>query len=400
MTECAIPSMDYRTLIKRLVEQAGQDRLPYFGTIEITPYCNLKCVHCYIANGNLKSNILTRAELCRILDEIAAEGCLELILTGGEPLFRNDFLDIYTHAKQKGMFITVFTNGTLLTPEVARYFREWPPQSVEITIYGATPAVHESVTGVPGSFARSLKGIKLLLKEGVTLKLKTVIMTLNKHELPAMKQLAEDLGVPFRFDPILNPGLDGSRQPCELRITPREVVELDVADPKRCEGWMEAYRLLPKLSPPRDTVYTCGAGTSQFHIDAYGGLQPCIIARQHSYDLRKGSFREGWRDYLPGVVLQKPDQPSRCRSCQYRATCVVCPGWAHLEYGTSIEQPIEYLCEIERRRAAVFATPPGPTVDSPAASINNALSRPRVRDIPPENRAESDFSALERRWSP
>src|SRR5210317_926730 len=100
-------------------------RIPLGGSIEVTQRCNNNCVHCYnnLAAGDqdARGKELTFDEHCRIIDEIAGFGCLWLLFTGGEIFLRKDFLDIYTYAKQKGLIISLFTNGTLVTPEIADY---------------------------------------------------------------------------------------------------------------------------------------------------------------------------------------------------------------------------------------------------------------------------------------
>jgi radical SAM protein with 4Fe4S-binding SPASM domain len=357
VAECFIPSEGFETLYNRLNEEAQKERrrLAYLGSIEVTPYCNLKCRHCYVTQSKLEGEVFSGKELCRVIDEIAEEGCLWLLLTGGEPLMRPDFSEIYSRAKKQGIFTTVFTNGTLVTREIARLFHDLPPQAVEISLYGATRATYESITGVSGSFERCLRGIELLLEEGVKLKLKTMLMTLNKHEYWEMKKLAKSYGVDFRLDPFINPGLDGSRQPCNFRLTPEEIIEMDLADPERRQAWEDAFNNPRTLPPPDDTIFTCGAGNTRFHIDGFGRLQMCIIAREPSYDLRQGSFREGWRAFLAEIRSRKLSQPSPCRSCQYRDACMVCPGWAQLEYGNPEERPIEYLCDVARLRVNQFA---------------------------------------------
>src|ERR1035437_1714272 len=94
---------------------------------------------------------LTYEEHCRILDEVAEAGCLWLLFTGGEIFARKDFLEIYTYAKKQGFLITLFTNGNLITPQIADYLVEWRPFSIEITLYGATRETYEALTGVRGS---------------------------------------------------------------------------------------------------------------------------------------------------------------------------------------------------------------------------------------------------------
>jgi MoaA/NifB/PqqE/SkfB family radical SAM enzyme len=382
MTECSIPGIGLEVFVHRLKEKT-LGRWPIFsGAIEITPFCNMKCVHCYVTHCQWEKNLLSYTELCRIIDELTNEGCFSLLFTGGEPFLRDDFIDVYTYAKKKGIFTSIFTNGTLITPEIARYLRDWPPLIVEISIYGATEATHESVTGVAGSFKRCLEGIEMLVEQGVKLNLKTMLMTLNSHELKEMKKLAESFSVPFRFDSVLNPGLDGSRHPCDLRLTPEEVVRLDIDDPKRSEAWIKIFQNLPNLPPLGDTLYLCGAGTRQYHIDAFGRLQACTIARQPDYDLRQGSFHEG-REFLLSVAKRKLSDYSPCRTtCPYRFHCFVCAGWNQLEYGILAEQPIEYLCQIARLRAEAFDIDRN-VIGSAVATNNIDLSRSLGRDKEP-----------------
>ena len=106
-------------------------RVPITATVEATRRCNNSCVHCYnnlpLSDPFARQNELRTAEHIRILDEIAAAGCLWILFTGGEIFARKDFLDIYTHAKHQGFLITLFTNGTLITPDIADYLVELPP---------------------------------------------------------------------------------------------------------------------------------------------------------------------------------------------------------------------------------------------------------------------------------
>ena len=173
----------------------------------------------------------------------------------------------------------------------------------------------------------------------------------------------------------LNPGLDGSRHPYEFRLSPEEVVELEVEDPQYYQAWFEACQAFAKLPSPKDELFTCAAGVARFHIDAFGRLQMCTIAREPSYDLRRGSFHEGWYQFLPTVVAQKQTRPSPCRSCPYRAVCVICPGWTQLEYGTLDEKPVDYLCQVARLRAEAFGLVERATMGG-GMTNKSALSRP------------------------
>ena len=357
--ECPhIPNISYAQFGERLNKQVLAERIPINGSYELTFRCNLHCAHCYcnlpLNDREAIEKELTTEEVFNIFDQIAEAGCLWLLITGGEPLLRRDFLEIYTYAKKKGFLITLFTNGTLITPEIADYLAEWRPFSVEITLYGATKETYESVTGIPGSFKRCKGGIDLLLELKIPLGLKTMMMTLNHDELFQMREYAEELGVKFRFDPVLNPRLDGSKNPCSFRLSPEEVVELDLGDAIRVKEWRE---FCEKFAGPfqSDNLFTCGAGVSTFHIDPYGQLSACEMARFQQYDLRCGSFKEGWYQSVPEFLTLKPMGDYKCGQCDLISLCDQCPGWAWLENG-SPEAPVEYLCRIAHLRAEEFKT--------------------------------------------
>src|SRR5258705_12720443 len=169
------PYADFSAAVHRGVLR---ERAPVNGAIEVTRRCPLECAHCYnnlpMGDEGARSRELTLAEHVRILDELAEAGCLWLLYTGGEVFARPDFLDIYSAARERGFLITVFTNGTLITPRIADFLAERPPFSIEITLYGRSRATYEALTGVPGSHQRCLRGIDLLSNRGRPLHRETV----------------------------------------------------------------------------------------------------------------------------------------------------------------------------------------------------------------------------------
>jgi len=132
----------YEAWSLRLHKNGVARRTPLNGTIEVTRRCNLSCAHCYtnlpVGARKAKERELSTKEHSRLIDEMAESGCLWLLFTGGEIFVREDFLDIYSHAKERGLIVTLFTNGTLITPEIADYLAEWRPFSIEVTLYGRT----------------------------------------------------------------------------------------------------------------------------------------------------------------------------------------------------------------------------------------------------------------------
>ena len=127
-------------------------RSPVEVSIEVTRRCPLECQHCYnnlpMADAAAKRDELSLDEYKRLLDEMVEAGCLWLLFTGGEIFARADFLDIYAYAKTKGFLVTLFTNGTMITPRIADFLAEWRPFAIEITLYGATRETYEALTDV------------------------------------------------------------------------------------------------------------------------------------------------------------------------------------------------------------------------------------------------------------
>jgi radical SAM protein with 4Fe4S-binding SPASM domain len=297
---------------------------------------------------------LTYEEHRRIIDEITEAGCLWLLFTGGEIFARKDFLDIYAYAKGKGLLITLFTNGVLLTEKIADFLREWRPFSIEITLYGRTQETYEQITGMPGSYEKCMRGIHLLMERNLPLRLKTMVITTNKQEIWAMKTFAEkELGVEFRFDGMINPRIDCSQNPLKVRLSPQEVVELDLLDSKRMKEWSKfCEKFIGPINSPElaGKLYQCGGGIDSFAIDPYGMMRICILSCGDGYDLRKGSFRDGWKTYLLELHKKKTTKQTKCVLCDIKAMCGMCPANAELE-NKDPEEPVDFLCQVAHLRA-------------------------------------------------
>ena len=340
--------------------QAGL-RVPLQVSIEVTRRCPLECLHCYnnlpMGDMEAKRRELSKEEHFRMLDELVEMGCFWILYTGGEIFARKDFLEIYTYAKKKGFLITLFTNGTIINEQIADYLVEWPPFAIEITLYGRTRETYEALTAIPGSYDRCLRGIKLLKEKGLPLKLKTVATSINKHEVVAMRQFAEDeLGVEFKMDGQVNPRIDCSQSPLAVRLTPEEVVALDMNAPK---GESE-YRRLAKRdmeNPPNlaqiDTIYHCGGGMGGFAINAYGEMGICVISQQETFSVREIGLRRVWEDSLLKLRSRKRTRATKCIQCRIQSLCGMCPANGEMENGDR-ESPVEFLCHVAHLRAAAI----------------------------------------------
>ena len=334
-------------------------RAPLEVSIEVTRRCPLECLHCYnnlpMSDHAARVQELTFDEHCRLLDELVEAGCLWLLYTGGEIFARKDFLEIYTEAKKRGFLITLFTNGTLINERIADHLAKFPPFSIEITLYGATRETYESLTQIPGSYDRCMRGVRLLLERKLPLKLKTVPTTLNRHEVFEMKRLAEEeLGVEFKFDSLINPRIDCSQSPLAVRLSPKQVVELDYADPRRKEDYrrMAEEDLARPVSAGEEPSerYSCGGGVGGCAVDPYGRMSICVISHQQGYNIREGSFLEGWEGPMREIRTQLRTRPSICDRCQIQSLCSMCPANGELENGDP-ESPVSFLCQVAHLRA-------------------------------------------------
>jgi radical SAM protein with 4Fe4S-binding SPASM domain len=354
----ACRDLAYSEFGRRIARAAAGRRLPLSGSIELTFKCNLRCVHCYIPDFSGRDEMGT-AEIVRIMDEIADAGCLWLLLTGGEVLTRRDFAVLYRHAKRRGFLVAVFSNGTLFDERVADLFAEWPPFSLEFTLYGLSDATYLRTTGFPGRFTLVRRAIELAIERQIPLALKAVAMEPLLEEIPRMQAYAAGLGLPFRYDPTIHGRLDGGDQPIRARAAAERAVRFDLDDPRRRAEWREFHRGFVERPAPRDgLLLSCGAGINSFHVDPRGRLLSCEALPVNAYDLRHGNFLAGWNGPLADLRRRPADPANVCARCDLRAMCDRCPATATLETG-SPDGWIPWYCEVTHRRAAILEAEAG-----------------------------------------
>jgi radical SAM protein with 4Fe4S-binding SPASM domain len=335
--------------------------------LEITARCNLNCRHCYInlpsGNQEARARELTPTEINNIADQAVALGALWVLISGGEPLLRKDFPEIYRNLKRKGLLISVFTNATLLREEHVELFRKYPPRDIEITVYGATAETYERVTGRPGSFAAFTHGLNRLLESGVKVRLKAMAIRSNFHELPQIASFCrahtKDY---FRFDPQLHLRFDRNEERNVLiqseRLMPEEIVVLERADEERLSSLRKSCDSLISEDSSHigcDHLFHCGAGSSSFNVSYDGKFRLCssLWAPETVYDLRKNTLRKAWEQLVPKVRdmrSQRREFLERCRRCPIVNLCLWCPAHSWLETG-EMDTPIEYFCQVAHFRA-------------------------------------------------
>ena len=228
--------------------KAIEKLIPFAVTFETTYACNERCVHCYM-DRNQPS--LSFSEVKHILDEIAAAGCLFVSFTGGEFLTRSDALKIVEYASKLHFVIDILSNGTLITKSKADMLSRFPVRRVQISLYGATPETHDSITNLSGSFRKTLDGIDFLAKTGIKVEVAFPLMGINFHERHLVKDLVRSLGCLISPSHIITARNDGWIGPLFILYNVSLILSLKLisfleANTIGCNIWTES---LVKGSP-------------------------------------------------------------------------------------------------------------------------------------------------------
>jgi radical SAM protein with 4Fe4S-binding SPASM domain len=335
--------------------------------LEITARCNNNCRHCYInlptEDKEAKGKELSLEEIKEIANEAVSLGAVWCLITGGEPLLRKDFPDIYLSLKKKGLLISVFTNATLVTKKHIKLFKEYPPRDIEVSVYGVSKETYERVTRTPGSFAAFCQGLDLLLGSGLNVRLKAMALRSNLHEQPMIAHFCRERTKDyFRFDPFLHLRYDGDpARNVEIkaeRLSPKEIVALEQSDPARFQALAKGC---DKLIDPQFShtsckhLFHCGAGSESFSL-SYDGLFRLCPSLWHPdcvYDLRRGPLTDAWQGLIPQVRAMQSERREfleTCRKCPLINLCMWCPAHASLETG-KLDAPVTYFCQVAHARA-------------------------------------------------
>ena len=353
-----------------LWEKTKEKRIPFSFELDITARCNNDCRHCYInlpaGDRKAKGRELSLVEIKEIVDEAVSLGALWCLITGGEPLLREDFSAVYLHMKQKGLLVSIFTNATLASQEHVRLFQKYPPRDIEVTVYGVTRETYEQVTRKDGSYAAFMRGLALLLEGGIKVRLKAMALRSNLHEIPKIARFCrEKTRDYFRLDPFLHLRYDGdplrNEEIRSERFSPEEIVALERSDPKRLEALRSGcgrFITTESLLSGCNHLFHCGAGNDNFNI-SYDGLFRLCASLWHPdcvYDLKRGSLKQAWQTFVPLVREMRSDRGQfleKCRGCPIVNLCMWCPAYAHLETG-AMDTSVDYFCHVAHARVELL----------------------------------------------
>ena len=290
-------------------------------------------------------------------------GAMWCLISGGEPLLRKDFADIFVGLKRLGLLVSVFTNGILINEEHMELFRKYPPRDIEMTVYGVTDKSYEAVTRKKGSFKKFKRNLELLKENGVRIRLKSMALRSNMHEQDAIADFCRSYTKDFyRFDPQIHLRFDGNPvRNAEIRaerLTPEEVVALEEGDTERIDSLRKnckKYISDESADYAHEYLLNCGAGNGSFNVGYDGQFRLCssLCAPGTTYDLRRGSLKEAWNVFVPEVRMIRAYSRGaldKCNKCRLVNLCMWCPAHAHLETG-DLAGETSYYCEVAKKRA-------------------------------------------------
>ena len=336
------------------------NRYPVSGTFELTLRCNLHCQMCMLRHADCENDCLQGQELTAdqwidMAKQVAQAGTLNLLLTGGEPMLRKDFTQIYEGMYAQGFVLSVYTNATLVTDRVMETFCKLPPHRIGVTLYGTSNADYEAVCGCPNGFDRVMEGLgKLLtLPSIVEVRFTPTRDTLGKlNELD--KMIFERFGVHVTMSSrIFQAVRGGCMLPENCRPAPEQMVDvtwgqiearLQEGIPAQLRGKVQ-LRIFDRCDfvEAQHTLLGCNAGIDSYTITYDGKLLGCQLLDTFRTDALTEGFLPAWQRYPEAVKLP----PHPCKNCEYLQSCTLCPAVAMAETGSLSGVP-EYICEITK----------------------------------------------------
>ncbi|MFH1228781.1 MAG: radical SAM protein [Planctomycetota bacterium] len=312
------------SILEHIIEKAENALIPLSVHLEITRRCNLDCKHCCQVKSDTRPE-MAAARILRLIDELRNAGCLYLLISGGEPLMRRDFLAICRKAHKSNLAIYVATNGTLIDEHIAKQLSTLNIMDISLSVYGAQAKTHDGVTRKKGSFEQTMKSVKLLKRYGLAARFKFIMMKDNMAEYESMVKMANQLSVPYDLDPIITPCDNGQKNPIKYRLDDGQLGKIYQSESAN-------------LWPPGNGAGNyagCSLGKSHCAISAYGDVYPCIQLPLAAGNINEQSFGKIWRysRQLKEIREYSIEKVADCKKCAKKIYCRRCPGLAFVENG-------------------------------------------------------------------
>jgi len=320
----------YASIYRKTIE----DSVLFLCHWELTYGCNLKCRHCYICRDASRQEF-TLEKAKAVMDELKELGCLYLVLSGGELFTRADFFEIARYARKKDFALRLMSNATLIKEEDYEKIASLYPLTFETSLYAADAQIHDTVTGVNGSFEKTLRAAQALKKLNVRVVFKFLIMKDTLDGYPKAKALAENLGIELLFDFSVAQRDDGSTGPLQYRIEQAGLKRFFVENDIR----------LKRTEDP--TPFICSAGLNNVLITPYLDVYPCVGLKIALGNLYRQPLKEIWEtsEMLATLRKTKDEDLRECQRCRLKYYCYRCPGLAYHE-NKDLWGPSRYDCSI------------------------------------------------------
>jgi len=297
---------------------------------DVTSRCNLRCVHCYATAGTEPAaDDLGTAEAKRFISELADIGVFQLVLLGGEPFLRGDILTLIQYARACQLDVGLSTNGTLITPEVARQLADLGLNGVQVSIDSSRAEVHDQFRGVPGSWRKATYAARLLAGMGCKVIVATVITRLNIDDLPEMARLSAELGASefrtVRFIPVGRGGAAANLMisPEQARDGARVLSDLQASYDGKLK--VRPDESFPFLVSPGAWRMFCTAGVTTCAVRSNGDVTPCSYFDGPDFvagNIRGHRFESIWRNSpILYAFREAPLLEGRCRECAFIESC-------------------------------------------------------------------------------
>lgn len=333
-----------------------KNRQPLVATFELSPICNLQCIHCYLGKHRVESQGLSFKQITEILDQLAEAGVLHLALTGGECTIRKDICQIYEYAKKKGFLVTLFTNGVNIPDQLLELFSKYPPFYVDISLYGASNDTYEVITG-HRVFDKVIDTFEKLKKQNIAFGIKTPIIKQNEADFKAMNDIAEKYGVAYRTGYVILPTIDAEAYPTEYMISASKMIVLETSDKVLTEIGFKDADVINRWGERFDKgefvpLFICNPGVNDVIVDFRGNILPCAGFRHIGKNIFESSFKEIWKSfaYLKKIPATENNQ---CMRCQSRYFCRVCPAEQQLQTG-DYESVSKEICQFANAKKMFY----------------------------------------------
>lgn len=294
--------------------------------LELTYRCNEKCIHCYIDDQEFGRE-LTLEDYKGLIDQLVKMGCINILLTGGEVSLHPHFIDIAEYASEKGLLVDIYTNGYNISMPLLEKIIALRPNSISFSLYGGNATVHDAVTGISGSFERSLRTILMCKCAGIDTFIKSIGLQQNIASLEELYRFGNLLGIPVEVAKLVLPSHTAGKnlEPIHLKT---------VEDYKKLFSMEEVYKgKLPKQGMQKETVFTCSAGRCTMSVDPYGNVHPCNAIFAPLGNIKQQSLTEIWGNSRKWVQETQATGQSveRCKLCEFQQYCGICLGGMDLK---------------------------------------------------------------------